>query len=223
MPNLRFATLSVPRTARYAAFGPPSAAADEWWIVLHGYGQLAVEFLASCGALDNGRRLVVAPEALSRFYLTGQGATSAEQRVGASWMTREAREAEISDYLRYLDLLVEALTHGVSTPPPIHVLAFSQGTATASRWVASGRVPVVRLVCWGGVLAPELDLASREAPLRATRVQLVVGTRDKFATAERVASERARLDQAGLRYEAITFEGGHRLDDVTLARIAGAP
>lgn len=222
MPDLRLASLAVPRTARYAVFGPPPAAAAEWWIAIHGYGQLAAEFLTSCAALDNGRRLVVAPEALSRFYVSGDGALAADQRVGASWMTRESRDTEIADYLRYLDLLVESLGRGVATPPPIHVLAFSQGTATASRWVASGSVPVVRLVCWGGVLAPELDITSPGARLRATRIQLVVGTRDKYATPDRVGAERSRLDQAGLSYEGITFEGGHRLDDATLAALAAS-
>jgi predicted esterase len=219
MPELRFSHLTVPRTARYAAFGPAPAAAAEWWIVLHGYGQLAAEFLTQCAALDNGHRLVVAPEALSRFY-QGTPGDAGEQRVGASWMTRESRETEITDYLRYLDRLVESLAVGMSAMPPIHVLAFSQGTATASRWVASGRVKVARLIVWGGVLASELDIATADAPLRTTRVQLVVGTRDKFATPERVAKERAMLDMAGLAYEAVSFEGGHRLDTATLARLA---
>lgn len=220
MPELRTSSLTVPRTARYSAFGPPSTVADEWWIVLHGYGQLAGDFLPQCKALDNGRRLVVAPEALSRFYQPGSGGTSGELRVGASWMTREDRLSEIGDYLRYLDLLVDSLSGGVPARPPIHVLAFSQGTATASRWVASGRVPVQRLVCWGGMPAPELDISSPDVPLRTVRLQLVVGTRDKFATPERVAAERVRLDIAGLPYEGFTFDGGHRLDDKLLAAIA---
>lgn len=220
MAEIRNSSLTVPRTARWAAFGPQPAAADEWWIVLHGYGQLAGEFLAQCAALDNGRRLVVAPEALSRFYQQMPGDAQPDARVGASWMTREDRESEIKDYQRYLDLLVATLREGADAMPPLHVLAFSQGTATASRWVASGGAPVARLVCWGGVIAPELDITSPAAPLRQTRVQLVLGTRDKFATPERVAAERARLDRAGFPYEAIPFEGGHRLDNATLARIA---
>jgi predicted esterase len=86
--------------------------------------------------------------------------------------------------------------------------------------VAAGRVPAALLVCWGGLIAPELDLVTPTAALRNTRVQLVLGSRDVFATPDVVARERARLDAAGFRYEAITFEGGHRLDDVTLAGVA---
>jgi len=221
MPEIRITRFTVPRTARAAAFGPSAASADEWWIVLHGYGQLAAEFLAQCAPLDNGRRLVVAPEALSRFYQAGPGGTP-DARVGASWMTREDRDAEIADYLRYLDQLLATLAAEVRTPPPLHVLGFSQGTATASRWVASLRMPVARLVCWGGLMAPELDIRSPSAPLRATRLQIVVGTRDRFATPERVAAARTTLDAAGASYELITFDGAHRLDDATLARIAAS-
>ncbi|MDQ8154228.1 MAG: esterase [Gemmatimonadota bacterium] len=220
MPQIRTARLTVPRTARYAAFGPPPAQADELWIVLHGYGQLADEFLAQCAALDNGRRCVVAPEALSRFYQPQPGSATAERRVGASWMTREERDTEIGDYLRYLDLVLETITEGAPVPPPLHVLGFSQGTATASRWAASGRVRPARLVCWGGMIAPELDIESADAPLRQVRLQLVIGSRDKYATPERVADEQANLEAAGLRYELVTFEGGHWLDDATLVAIA---
>ena len=220
MPELRSASLTVPRTARYSAFGPAPASAHEWWIVIHGYGQLAADFLAQCRALDDGRRLVVAPEALSRYYEPGSASTAAEARVGASWMTREDRLNEISDYLRYFDLLVKALGAGMPALPPIHVLGFSQGTATASRWVAAGRVRAARLVCWGGLIAPELALVSPAAPLRNTRVQLVLGARDKYATPDVVAREQARLAAAGFAHEGITFEGGHRLDDATLSALA---
>jgi predicted esterase len=220
MPDVRLALLTVSRTARYAAFGPAPALAGEWWIVIHGYGQLAADFLQQCRALDDGRRLVVAPEALSRYYEPGSDGNQAEARVGASWMTREDRLSEIADYLGYLDLLVESLGAGLPALPPIHVLGFSQGTATASRWVAAGRVRMARLVCWGGLIAPELDLVSPTAPLHNTRLQLVVGSRDKWATPDVVARELSRLADVGISYEAVTFEGGHRLDDATLAGIA---
>lgn len=222
MPEIRSASLTVPRTARYAAFGPPPASASEWWIVFHGYGQLAADFVAQCSALDDGHRLVVAPEALSRYYEPGTAATPPAARVGASWMTREDREHEIVDYVRYLDLLVESLGAGLAALPPIHVLGFSQGTATASRWVASGSRPIARFVCWGGVIAPELDLTSPAAPLRNTRVHLVIGTRDQFATPDVVAREQSRLAAIAFAYEGHTFEGGHRLDNATLASIAGS-
>ena len=76
--------LEVPRTARVASFGSPEAA--ETWLVLHGYGQLASRFLRSFAVANRPGRLILAPEGLSRFYTSRD-----PSRVGATWMTREAR------------------------------------------------------------------------------------------------------------------------------------
>src|SRR2546425_6931053 len=90
---------STSRSARYFTLGSPQHAADVW-LVCHGYGQLASRFLERFRPLEAERRCIVAPEGLSRFYLTD---SPAERRVGASWMTREDRLHEIDDYVRYLD------------------------------------------------------------------------------------------------------------------------
>ena len=58
--------LGVPRTARYFTLGQDSA--SEIWFVLHGYGQLAARFADHFAALDDGTRLIVAPEGLSQRY-----------------------------------------------------------------------------------------------------------------------------------------------------------
>ena len=217
--DVRLVPVAVQRTARVAMLGPATAGIRELWYVLHGYGQLAAEFIESCRALDDGTRLIVAPEALSRFYDGDvQARMHKDARVGASWMTREDRESEISDYLGYLDTLHAAMlaSIGATATPSVTVLGFSQGGATAARWVASGRVNAARLVVWGSLFPPELDLADPAAPIRRAAVTQVVGTKDIFATPKIVAKETARLRDAGLPYRFVTFEGGHRLDDDTL-------
>ncbi|HJS73420.1 MAG TPA: phospholipase, partial [Vicinamibacteria bacterium] len=83
--------LAVPRTARYLTLGPGEGPIEEVWFLLHGYGQLASELLHYARALAGDRRLLVAPEGLSRFYHEDH------EKVGASWMTREDRLAEIDD------------------------------------------------------------------------------------------------------------------------------
>src|SRR5438309_1661873 len=60
---------STPRTARYFTLGSPQGATDVWF-VCHGYGQLASRFLERFRALESERRCILAPEGLSRFYLT---------------------------------------------------------------------------------------------------------------------------------------------------------
>ena len=196
--------VTVPRTARYYALGD-AATAREVWVVLHGYGQLASYFVRSFEAAAR-ERLVVAPEALSRFYLESQTSGAHGRRVGATWMTREDRLHEIDDYLRWLDLALADATRDATPgapPPPLVVLGFSQGTATACRSAparaARGLAPS-RLVLWAGEVPPELDLGGEW--LRATRLTLVAGTEDPFATPAAIASRRSRLaDRAEDRLE----------------------
>ena len=212
--------LTVPRTARYYTLGD-AATAREIWVVLHGYGQLAAYF-ARPFAPHAAERLVVVPEALSRFYLESTLDGPHGPRVGATWMTREDREAEIGDYVRWLDLALDAAAGGADAP--LHVLGFSQATATACRWLAArdrrGAPPAARLVLWAGDVPPELDLGA--AWLRRTRLTFVAGTEDRFVTADAVAAVRARLDAAGVPYDAVRFEGGHKLDAPTLAHVMHA-
>ena len=206
--------LSVPRTARFFTLGK-EAAATELWFVLHGYGQLAARFIRHFEPLDDGSRLVVAPEGLSRFYIEANRA----DKIGASWMTREDRLVEIADYVRYLDAVYAAV--GGATAPRVVVLGFSQGTATAARWLATGSARADRLILWGGEVPPDLDLAAARARWPETGVTLVAGSTDPFITAKILTRDEARLRENGIVYQVERFEGGHELDAEVLRRIAG--
>lgn len=220
---VRTLTLPVTRTARVALLGPATPAIRELWFVLHGYSQLAATFIEDFRPIDDGTRLIIAPEALSRFY---DGELSAEShrngKVGASWMTKESRETEISDYLGYLNAVrahVSGLLGGAT--PRVTVLGFSQGGSTASRWVAEGIVPASRLIVWGSSLPMDVDIASPTAPLRRVNLELVIGSRDQFATPPLVEKETARLNAAGYPFTFRGFDGGHRLDADVLREVAG--
>jgi predicted esterase len=173
-------------------------------------------------APPDGSRLVVAPEALSRFYLgSGDGGSHAAARVGATWMTREDRVAEVSDYVAYLDAVHDRVFEGVARADVlVTVLGFSQGVATASRWVEHGRVRADRLVAWAGLLPHDAGLTAPESPLRRTRLTMVRGTEDTLADPRLVEAERERLREQGIECHEITFEGGHRMDGATLLAVA---
>lgn len=199
-------SLEVPRTARVATIGSPDAAA--WWVGLHGYGQLAADFIESFAPVAGPERCVVAPEALSRFYVDGM---ERHEEVGASWMTREDRDNEIADYVAYLDAAIRHL-RPEDHDPSICALGFSQGAATASRWAVLGDTAIDRLVLWGGAPAHDLDLSAHADALRAMRLTMVVGTDDPYVTAERREAVRRRLGRHNIPVAVRTFEGGHRLD-----------
>ena len=207
--------LLVPRTARYFTQGEIEGASDVWFL-LHGYGMLAAGFLRWFEPAVRPGRLLVAPEALSRSYFEEKGT----RRVGASWMTKEDRDAEIEDYVRYLDVLEEQIRLGVGGIPRVEVHAFSQGTATACRWVAFGRPKVDRLVLWCGGVPPDLPLDRYGAALSGAGLTMAAGTRDPFILQEEVDREQARLAAAGLLPVVHRFDGGHRVDAALLRNLA---
>ena len=211
MPDSSQHTLRVDRTARVTTLGTPSTA-ETWWIVLHGYGQLATDFVSHFEPIVAPDRAVVAPEALSRFYVDG---LETHEEVGASWMTRAAREEEIHDYVAYLDRVVEHFRPD-GPSPSIRVLGFSQGAATASRWAVLGDTTVDRLVLWGGAPPPDLDLSAHAEALRGMDLTLVVGTDDPYVTPERQAAVEQQLAEHDIPVTLHTFEGGQRLDAATL-------
>src|SRR6059036_1903032 len=189
--------IGVKRTARYFSLGGSSREVGEVWFVCHGYGQLAARFLEKLRVLDDGRRYLVAPEGLSRFYLSE---SPAERRVGACWMTREDRLAEIDDYVQYLDAVYAAIFARVDRGAvTVHALGYSQGAATVSRWAATGTARVDRVVLWGGELPPDLDLSKGPAAgrLRAGRLTFVYGRSDEFITPKVVETTQQRLREHG--------------------------
>jgi predicted esterase len=211
--------LAVARTARYWILGDPTAASDVWF-VLHGYGQLARRFLVRFGPIDHPTRCIVAPEGLSRFYLGEQGRHGPASRVGATWMTREDREHEIDDYVRYLDGVARDVL-GARRPGVVTVLGFSQGVATACRWTVLGALRPERLLLWGDFLPPDLDLARARAAWRDTEVVLVRGAGDPTLADPMLAdAESGRAEVAGLALRLVSYPGGHEIDPTTLRTLA---
>jgi predicted esterase len=209
--------LRVSRTARIVTRGSPEAAT--WWVLLHGYGQCADDLLENASALPGDDTFVLAPEALSRFYVDRM---NEHRSVGASWMTRRDREHEIDDYVAYLDRVVEHFRADADAAPTVRVLGFSQGAATASRWALLGDTPVDTLVLWAGDLAHDLDLHRHAERLRGMDLHLAVGTRDEWIPEDRVEALLQRLAEHEVEVTRHTFDGGHRLDDDLLRALAGS-
>src|SRR5690349_9508611 len=92
--------VTVERTARYYTLGDEANKNKELWIVLHGYRNLARNFIEWFSPIA-ANAFIVAPEALSRFYTKGSGGPDSPSTVGASWMTREDRLNEIQDHVAY--------------------------------------------------------------------------------------------------------------------------
>ncbi|MFN8581779.1 MAG: hypothetical protein U0163_12485 [Gemmatimonadaceae bacterium] len=204
------------RRARYYTAGGDASVTDAW-MVCHGFGQLAGRFMSHFDGIATPNRLIVAPEALNRFYLTTDGDGShAQARVGTTWMTREDRESEIADYVDYLDAVYRAV---IPVNVPLTVLGFSQGVATAARWTARGVAAVTRFIAWAGQLPPDVEPGHLAARVRRP-ILIVSGNDDEHAQWVQLETQQERLVQAGVAVERRLFNGGHRLDRATLAELA---
>lgn len=213
---------SVPRTARYQQLGQVSAATRQLWLVLHGYGQLAEYFIrhfAPLHAADPAGTVIVAPEALSRFYLDGTGG-----RIGASWMTRADRLAEIADQAAYLTALLDHLLAACPAGVKVTVLGFSQGTATAGRWLAhyAGRWRPERLVLWAGDFPADIEAELARQLLQSLPVTLVSGDQDQYVSAAMLHTQADTLRQQGAQVQALGFAGGHMLNAELLRHLHAA-
>lgn len=210
--NIASGLLSTTKTARYFTLGELSSDTLEIWIVLHGYAQLASDFIKTFQAVASGTRFIIAPEGLNKFYAKGFGGKPA-----ASWMTSEMRQEEINDYIHYLNILVESLglkNHSAK----IFLLGFSQGVATASRWLHQTSLPISRFIVYSGEVASELQ--SPVSPvLQSLPVTYITGTKDRLISAEKLASVKQFM--AELNATLLEFDGGHEVLPHVLNTLAG--
>jgi predicted esterase len=210
---------TVARTARYEQLGEPSAATRQLWLVAHGYGQLAEYFIRhfkSVHAADPEGTVVVAPEALSRFYLAGN-----EGRVGASWMTTADRQAEIADQSAYLNALLAQLLAACPPDVRVTVLGFSQGTATVSRWLV-GRSDGWRphqLILWAGDFPADIEANAARRLLQGLPVVLVSGEQDGYVGPGKLRAQAETLRLHGAQVTTESFEGNHTLYPPLLRRL----
>ncbi len=211
--------LSFAFRARYFKLEPAKGITRQIWFVLHGYGQLAQYFIKNFQSLADQGITVIAPEALSRFYLEDvqSRARTGNNRVGATWMTRENRLADINNYITFLNSVYEQ--EFADPTIPVTVLGFSQGAATASRWVIDGVINFDRLVLWAGVFPPDMNFETGNEILRKKKVVLAYGKKDPFLNDERFAEMKTLSQKLNITAETITFDGGHEINQPALLKL----
>lgn len=200
--------IEVPSSLRYRTAGTIENARHLVY-VLHGYGQLVEYFCQKFSDIPLNDVLFVFPEGRHRFYLRGTSG-----RVGASWMTKEWREEDIRLNILSLDILHQEMLKSVS-PEKITVIGFSQGGATAARWLAHGKVNCDHFISWASVYPP--DLAVEEHTQLAQKTTFVLGTEDEFFPKE--DQEILIADYASKGINIARFEGTHDIDKETLISV----
>ncbi len=212
--DIRTQHLTIRRRVRYALLEPTDGPVTEVWFVLHGYNQLAHRFIHYFEGLRGPGRCIVAPEGLHRHYLGPDN-----ERVGASWMTKEDRQTDIGDYVTYLDTLYGQFVQTRSAKAI--VLGFSQGVHTACRWIAFGQAAFTKAVLWGADPPSDLDLRAHREVFSASDLHFVAGRDDEWLQGSRLRAAHERLHEAGIPFTPVEFPGGHRMDRSTLKTLAG--
>ncbi len=205
------------RRARYYLSDEPSRSQPYLCIVLHGYGQLPEYFIKHFSRLKRDDVLFLAPEGLHRFYLKGS-----KGRVGSSWMTKEDRLNDIDDYCLLLDQVAEELI-AEQEFKKIVLFGFSQGVATACRWMSRTAKPIDELILWSGAFPPDLNFEEAVESLANKPVYMLLGDQDEFAGPERLEQQKEHLSARGIKVQSQLFRGGHTIItevlDELLARV----
>lgn len=194
----------IQRQANVLTAGNPDA--DKVLIVLHGYGQLVRYFIRKFETLYNDY-WIVAPEGPHRFYLNGFSG-----RVGASWMTKEVREWDIEDNYHYLEQVLSTYAANKS----VHILGFSQGGATAARFVHRTERLIESLTLWASTFPEEVNL-EQNPKWESIRKVFVLGHEDAFFNA---ASSKAIINgYVDRKFIHIPFHGPHDIDGAILKQV----
>ena len=199
------------KSGRFFTYGNADTA-EHILIAVHGYGQLAAFFIRKFHVLDPDKYFVVCPEGLHRFYQAGTSG-----RVGASWMTKEDRLTDIADYISFLDALMSDLGARNSFKTKT-LLGFSQGGATASRWIAYGKHEFDVFMLWSAVFPPDMDPGAK---LKFTTLKnyFIIGTADEYTTIEQAEEYHKGLNNEHIQFEFVKFEGNHSINSELLIKL----
>lgn len=192
--------IRTPRTARYCTAGDIKNA-NALWFVLHGHSQLARDFIGQFDYLAEPGSAVIAPEALSRAYYGS--------RIGASWMTKEDRENEITDYVEYLNNLLEKILSESKQGAEINIIGYSQGAHTAVRWFTGCKHKVERLFVCSSDFPRDADFSTLKQKLADAKMYYTCGDEDEFIPMEWFDAAVMHLNESGIAIEPVRFKGRH--------------
>jgi len=204
--------ISISKKARYFQLGKFSEQTKTVWFVFHGYGMLSQYFIKKFKSLENNQTVIISPEALSRFYI-GEN----YDRVGASWITKEDKLDDIDDNITYLNSLFESTTKNIDLKSiNIHVLGFSQGGATACRWILNSDIKINSLGLWGADIPIDCLSKNNLGKWKQFKTTLIVGKKDEFISEENKKKFAKLLNSYSLNYDLIEYDGTHKIIEEVL-------
>ncbi len=210
--NITEHQITVEKTARYYTDPPEGKKISNTWIVIHGYAQLAKDFINEFEFLSRPDSMIVAPEGLSKFY--------SKSIPAASWMTKEDRDNEIEDYMNYLEKVFTEINESYDiTSSKINLLGFSQGVHTAVRWFIKSRIHIDKLILCSSDFPKDADFAALKEKLTRSELFYLQGRNDRIITPERLKDNLELLRTNGINVSEIYFDGQHEINPDAILKI----
>lgn len=196
--------LPIEWSAYFAVHEPEGVERPPLIIATHGYGQSARSFMRVLAPLRDKPALIVSAQAPNQFYWQ----QSRPPKIGHTWMTSYMRDFTIRDNLAYMERLWNTLREGWRFDESrVFLLGFSQGSAMAYRFGASGILKPAGVIACGGDLPP--DVEARLGEIEKFPVRIVHGTGDDSMAYDKAVEGQQALEAAGFDVSTQYFEGGH--------------
>lgn len=202
--NNQIKNITYKSSNTYETLNVLNKATKRVWIVFHGIGFLSRFFLKYFNELPENENYIIAPQAPSKYYLNGE-----YKHVGASWLTKENTELEITNLFNYLDAVLA--NEVIPKSCELIILGFSQGVSIAMRYLAYSKLQCNKLVLYAGGIPTELKKNDFEY-LGNTEIISILGNNDEYLTHFRHIEEKNKLVELfsdNVRY--ISFNGGHEV------------
>ena len=199
--------ISVSKTARYFQAGSVSNKTKNIWFVFHGYGMLGEFFIKKFESLVDNETIIIAPEATSRFYLNNK-----YERVGASWITKVDKDDDIIDNSNFLNQLYNKLISQIGHEQiNLNILGFSQGGSTACRWALNEKFNINSICFWGSDIPKECLTEKYRNRWNTMKISIIIGKKDTLIPLEYREKFRDLIDDYGLNYSLVEYDGDHRI------------
>ncbi len=207
--------MHISHTVYYSVQVPEQKGPHPLLIVLHGFGQVAGQFIKVFEPLAQKGILVAAPQGAHQLYTNLK-----ERRVGFSWLTKYERDQSVSDFVAYMEQFFKLLQETCEVDSQrVFMLGFSQGVSMAYRTRAHSSLPVRGVIACGGDLPP--DIVEQLEGLPPIQILLVHGRQDEEVSPEKAQKALKHLRASGLKPELFDFEGGHVVPSRALPKVEG--
>ncbi len=203
-------TIDVYATGRYQQLGEVTEETRAIWFVFHGYAMNSKSFVNEFDCILDDQTVIIAPEGLHRFY-----SKSTSGHVAANWMTKELRESDIENNIKFINSIYGVLKgKGLNENVKLGILGFSQGGPTSIRWAAQLNRDVQEIVIWGSdIPADVIDNIHGLRKINESALKIIVGSNDEYISSDQVDDLIVDLHDKGVDFDFHTFEGKHELHE----------